>query len=40
MLPGKLELSSDVNFDFREKIPNFPTVQNFTIWNASLARRY
>jgi hypothetical protein len=39
MLPGKLELSSDVNFDFREKIPNFPTVQNFTIWNASLARK-
>lgn len=39
MLPGKLELSSDVNFDFRQKLRAFPTAQNFTIWNANLAKK-
>lgn len=39
MLPWKLELSSDVNFDFRQKLPAFPTAQNFTIWNANLAKK-
>jgi len=39
MLPWKLELSSDVDFDFRQKLPAFPTAQNFTIWNAYLAKK-
>jgi hypothetical protein len=39
MLPGKLELSTNVNFDFRQQISNFPSNQNFTIWNASLSRK-
>jgi hypothetical protein len=39
MLPWKLELSSNVNFDLREKLPAFPTAQNFTIWNANLAKK-
>lgn len=38
-LPGKLELSSEVNLDFRQKLPNFPSNQNFTIWNASLSKK-
>lgn len=38
-LPWKLELSSDVEFDFRQKLPGFPANQNFTIWNANLARK-
>jgi len=37
-LPWKMELSSDVNFDFRQKLTNFPAPQNFTIWNASLSK--
>jgi hypothetical protein len=39
LLPLKLELMSSINFDFRQKLPNFPANQNFTIWNASLARK-
>jgi len=39
MLPGKLELSSDVNIDLKQKLENFPSNPNFTIWNASLARK-
>jgi hypothetical protein len=39
MLPGKLELSTEVNFDFRQQLATFPSNQNFTIWNASLARK-
>ncbi|MEJ7738987.1 MAG: outer membrane beta-barrel protein [Chitinophagaceae bacterium] len=39
MLPGKLELSSEVNIDLRQKLPNFPSNQNFVIWNASLSKK-
>jgi hypothetical protein len=39
MLPGKLELSTEVNLNYQQKLPNFPANQNFTIWNASLARK-
>ncbi|HUQ97508.1 MAG TPA: outer membrane beta-barrel protein [Chitinophagaceae bacterium] len=40
MLPLKLEVSTDINFDFRQKLAAFPTAQNFTIWNANLARKF
>jgi hypothetical protein len=39
MLPLKLELSTEVNLNYQQKLPNFPANQNFTIWNASLARK-
>lgn len=39
MLPGKIELRTDVNFDLREKTERFPDNTNIVIWNASLARK-
>ena len=40
MLPGKLELNSDVNFDFRQRIAAFDRNTNLIIWNASIARKF
>ena len=39
MLPGKLELSTTLQGDYRQKLPNFPSNQNFTIWNANLSKK-
>lgn len=39
MLPGKLELSSDVNFDLRQRIAAFSQNTNLVIWNASITRK-
>ncbi len=39
MLPGKLELSSDINADLQQKIEGFGARSNITIWNANLARK-
>lgn len=39
MLPGKLELSSNLNVDLRQRLPEFPSNINLTIWNASLAKK-
>jgi hypothetical protein len=39
MLPGKLELSTNLNVDLRQRLPEFPDNINLTIWNASLARK-
>ena len=39
MLPGKIELRTDVNFDLREKTERFPDNTNIVIWNASIARK-
>ena len=38
-LPGKLELTSDANFDLQQKIENFGARSNIILWNASLARK-
>ncbi|MFT3901649.1 MAG: outer membrane beta-barrel family protein [Niabella sp.] len=37
-LPKEFELSTDVNLEFREKDPRFPTDNNFTIWDAELVK--
>jgi hypothetical protein len=39
MLPGKVELRSDVNFDLRERINAFSTNTNIIQWNASIAKK-
>jgi hypothetical protein len=39
MLPGKLELSSNVNFDLRQRLAAFPVNTDIITWNASLARK-
>jgi hypothetical protein len=41
MLPWKLELSSDVDFDLRQRIPAFAgnTNINIVLWNAELSRK-
>jgi hypothetical protein len=39
MLPGKVELRSDVNFDLRERITAFSTNTNIIQWNASIAKK-
>lgn len=38
LLPGKLELRSDVNFDLRQRIAAFAQNTNIIYWNASLSR--
>ena len=39
MLPGKFELSSDVNFDMRQRIEAYSTNTNIIIWNAGLDKK-
>jgi len=39
MLPGKLELSSDCNFDLRQQLDAFRANPNQIIWNASLSKK-
>ncbi|HVZ57232.1 MAG TPA: TonB-dependent receptor [Chitinophagaceae bacterium] len=39
MLPGKVELNSDVNFDLRQKISAFDRNTNIIVWNASLGKK-
>jgi hypothetical protein len=39
MLPGKIELNSDVNFDFRQRIAAFDQNTNIIQWNASIGRK-
>jgi len=38
-LPYKFEISSDLNYQFRQKDPRFPTKNSFTTWNASVIKR-
>ncbi|WP_132054795.1 TonB-dependent receptor [Pseudocnuella soli] len=40
MLPGKLELRSECNFDLRQKLDGFAQNTNIIYWNASLARSF
>jgi hypothetical protein len=39
MLPGKLELSSNINVDLREGLAGFGAPVSITLWNASLSRK-
>ena len=39
-LPKKFEISTDVNFQLRQKDPRFPQNNNYTIWNASVTKRF
>ena len=39
MLPGKLELSSNSNFDFRDGLAGFGVPFDLVLWNASLSRK-
>ncbi len=39
VLPGKLELHSDVNFDLQQKIEGFGARSNIILWNADIARK-
>jgi Outer membrane protein beta-barrel family len=40
MLPWKLELNSDVDFDLRQHIAAFAANTNLIIWNASISRKF
>lgn len=39
MLPGKLELTSDCNFDLRERLEAFGSATNIILWNANLSKK-
>ena len=39
MLPGKIEFTSNVQFDLRQKLPAFPINTNITTWNATIGRK-
>lgn len=39
MLPAKLELSSDVRVELRQKIPAFAGTPDIIVWNANLSRK-
>jgi hypothetical protein len=38
-LPLQIELASEINFNLREKLPEFPGDHNITFWKASLSRQ-
>lgn len=40
ILPKKLEISTDANFQLRQKDPRFTQNNNFTTWNASVTKRF
>ncbi len=37
-LPKKFRIGTDINFKAKQKDPNFPANNNYTIWNASLKK--
>ncbi|MES1214987.1 MAG: TonB-dependent receptor [Bacteroidota bacterium] len=39
MLPGKIEINSDINFDLRQHISAFDQNTNIIIWNAAINRK-
>ncbi len=39
MLPWKLELNTDINFDLRQHIEAFGSNTNFIVWNAELSKK-
>ena len=40
MLPGKLELNSDIDVSLQQKTKAFNTPVNITVWNAELTRKF
>lgn len=40
MFPGKIELGSDINFQFREKINEFDNNNNVISWNAYIEKKF
>ena len=40
ILPKKFEISSDANFQLRQKDPRFTQNNNFTTWNANILKRF
>ncbi|HSU29482.1 MAG TPA: outer membrane beta-barrel protein [Chitinophagaceae bacterium] len=40
MLPGKLEISTNINADLRQRIDAFAQNTNLVIWNAGLTRKF
>jgi hypothetical protein len=39
MLPGKIEMNTDINFDLKQHLDAFASNPNQTIWNASLSKK-
>lgn len=39
MLPGKIEVNSDVRFDLRERVAAFPVNTNIITWNATIGKK-
>ena len=40
MFPGKIELGSDINFEFREKLNEFDENNNVISWNAYIEKKF
>ena len=39
-LPGKFEINTDLRYEARQKDPRFPANNNYTLWNASLKKKF
>lgn len=39
-LPWKIDLNSDARVEVRQKDPRFPANNNYTLWNASLSKKF
>lgn len=39
-LPGKIDVNTDVRFEIRQKDPRFPANNNYTLWNASISKKF
>ena len=39
-LPGKIEVKTDLRFEVRQKDPRFPANNNYTLWNASVGKKF
>ena len=39
-LPGKLEINTDLRYEARQKDPRFPANNNYTLWNASIKKKF
>jgi hypothetical protein len=39
-LPGKIDLNTDMHIEIRQKDPRFPANNNYTLWNASIGKKF
>ncbi len=39
-LPGKIDLNTDMRIEIRQKDPRFPANNNYTLWNASIGKKF